>query len=77
MKDNLQQDRPVLSVMNSEKLAKISFELNLSKSEILNRILDALTSVELYQIVKFGINTSDGVKPKKIIIKRNNFLTKF
>jgi len=48
--------RPLLTSSNSEKVRKLSNELHMSESEIVNRIIASVSVFELTQVITFVVD---------------------
>lgn len=61
-----------------ERLQKISQELGISRTEIVERLIRALNSFELYQVVKLSCNDeSSRGENKTKIVKQKKYIVKF
>jgi hypothetical protein len=64
--------RPELTAENTEKIQRLAHELNVSQAEALNRILNAITTIDMKQIITFVMEVRvDPSQPgKKVAMRR-------
>ncbi len=72
MEEELQL-RPWLSIENSEKIRKVMGETNMSASDVVNRILNAVSAVEMAQVISFIVEVRPkDSPPRKLAMRRHS-----